>query len=789
MKMNRIRTKTNLLKGFFVFIIVMAALPVLAQITGVQVNEMAIGRDNDGTPFITLTWNHDPGISRYAVLVRDIPGFSSPHSALSDNVVPDNDSASEVSFRDSDCFVSCQQKFYKVVVYDSDNDTLPDFWEEDTMGSIAYDQFGDYDNDGLTNLEEFQYGVHPVIAFDHLSDDDKDGVSKLVELRRGTDPSVYGHASVKRSHVIANYRSVLYVDVLNNQFERDMFLAFCEAPYGDPSLAISTVVFNAGYNGVTSISVNDALMAAFFAELHKRGIYIALQLWSPDALHDEGSGPTKAKQILQLALSFNSTHPRSQQFDEIATDIEPQAYNSIYYDPSEDPFWNTPDGRAEIWSRYLGMLEYAKTAILGYNITHTPDIVFSEYLYPDLDEDEFGVTDINDVLDYVDQINLMAYRQGEDVISELVDHEVQACIARNKKVIMTLPTFPIGLDGVHRWRVYTDEGNDEIEIALDHLKTAYDHSQFFGIDYFSYPYNKIMGTGGFFRMVNIMYNPGKEYHTDIFARINDIIAFCYRPFFDTIDHAVSRVNIVPGWFGKQKLTDKDSYLPEIIGQFHDEHQRMKCYITLGSPDWFNESDWANAKTQIASFISYNQLHVKSARFDGIMLNIQPYSAHYASPLNWDTDAEAIWALYLDRLRYVRRQIDEYNALFDPDITLGESIAFQYDSDSSPVSNIEDVIDIVDMIEIKTYSDNAAYIIDRVQNEIEYATLKGKQVVINLNMIDADPDLTDDPVTFEDNSRTQLESVIDEVFEYYKYYDQFSGFSMTYYESYRLLPKD
>jgi len=52
---------------------------------------------------------------------------------------------------------------------DSDNDGLPDLWENEFFGSLAQADSGDFDNDGLTNLQEYNLGVDPT---DRDSDDD-----------------------------------------------------------------------------------------------------------------------------------------------------------------------------------------------------------------------------------------------------------------------------------------------------------------------------------------------------------------------------------------------------------------------------------------------------------------------------------------------------------------------------------------------------------------------------------------------------------------------------------------
>ena len=94
---------------------------------------------------------------------------------------------------------------------DSDGDGMADEWEEENNlnPNADYDAGEDYDNDGLTNIEEFENNTHPMtsdtdgdgmddgweiqygfnpLAFDSAGDRDGDGFSDLAESKGGSDP-------------------------------------------------------------------------------------------------------------------------------------------------------------------------------------------------------------------------------------------------------------------------------------------------------------------------------------------------------------------------------------------------------------------------------------------------------------------------------------------------------------------------------------------------------------------------------------------------------------------------
>jgi hypothetical protein len=66
---------------------------------------------------------------------------------------------------------------------DSDGDGLPDEWEIAHFGNLDQTGAGDPDKDGLTNLQELQYGTNP-----SLRDTDGDGAWDGLEVQRATSP-------------------------------------------------------------------------------------------------------------------------------------------------------------------------------------------------------------------------------------------------------------------------------------------------------------------------------------------------------------------------------------------------------------------------------------------------------------------------------------------------------------------------------------------------------------------------------------------------------------------------
>jgi hypothetical protein len=67
---------------------------------------------------------------------------------------------------------------------DSDGDGMPDWWEMQYFGNLDRDGNGDWDGDGLSDLEEYEHDTDPT-----NSDSDGDGFTDGDEVRAGTDPN------------------------------------------------------------------------------------------------------------------------------------------------------------------------------------------------------------------------------------------------------------------------------------------------------------------------------------------------------------------------------------------------------------------------------------------------------------------------------------------------------------------------------------------------------------------------------------------------------------------------
>lgn len=74
---------------------------------------------------------------------------------------------------------------------DTDSDGMADSFEITYFGDLSQTASGDYDGDGMLNIEEFGNGFDPTVA-DAFNDADGDRYPNIHELRHSTDPNDAG---------------------------------------------------------------------------------------------------------------------------------------------------------------------------------------------------------------------------------------------------------------------------------------------------------------------------------------------------------------------------------------------------------------------------------------------------------------------------------------------------------------------------------------------------------------------------------------------------------------------
>ena len=179
--------------------------------------------------------------------------------------------------------------------FDSDGDSMADYWENQWFGDLSHDGTVDSDTDGLTDLEESQYGTKPL-----LPDSDGDGVSDGEEVSAGTDPN--------NDKDLPN--SLITVD--GNSFEWSSFYPVYVDPEGD------------------SVCNSDTDLKAVYTAMDDQYVYLMVETYGK---------PVKNDAVFEMRFDYqrdDTNYPG--QIIDLGTNIGDGYFNA----------WIDPDGDGEI---------------------------------------------------------------------------------------------------------------------------------------------------------------------------------------------------------------------------------------------------------------------------------------------------------------------------------------------------------------------------------------------------------------------------------------------------------
>jgi len=152
---------------------VIISSPNLIAIEGTSYNYDVDASDVDGD---TLTYS----------LIKAPQGMTIDSSSGLINWIPSyKDAYVEVQVTDGKGGIDTQSFKIKVDFIDTDMDHMPDTWEMENFSSLEQSSTADYDNDLLTNLQEFYNQTNPTINNWTMEDSDGDGMPDDYELAMG----------------------------------------------------------------------------------------------------------------------------------------------------------------------------------------------------------------------------------------------------------------------------------------------------------------------------------------------------------------------------------------------------------------------------------------------------------------------------------------------------------------------------------------------------------------------------------------------------------------------------
>ncbi len=124
------------------------------------------------------------------------------------------------------------EEVMSATVFDADSDGMSNDWEISYFGNISRDGSGDYDNDGLSDLDEYLNETDP-----ELEDTDSDGITDCWEVKYSLNPLIDDAADDPDGDGLVNleeYQNDSNPHIVNiSQSEREALLALYNSTGGD----------------------------------------------------------------------------------------------------------------------------------------------------------------------------------------------------------------------------------------------------------------------------------------------------------------------------------------------------------------------------------------------------------------------------------------------------------------------------------------------------------------------------------------------------------------------------
>ncbi|MFD0663673.1 Ig-like domain-containing protein [Thermocatellispora tengchongensis] len=252
---------------------------------------------------------------------------------------------------------------------------------------------------------------------------------------------------------------------------------------------------------------------------------------------------------------------------------------------------------------------------------------------------------------------------------------------------------------------------------------------------------------------------------------------------------------VDTYAGRDIVEDARPELRDFVAWAHRRGMKVHATVAggtrppyLGALPRYRE----RAVREMERVIDYNLSSAPAERFDGVNVDIEPYS------LPWfRTRKPEVQVQWLDTLRAMiaRRDASGQPLLFGPAVPRWLDTSdccrdIPYAGATRPMS--EHIQDMSDYIAIMDYRDQAlgsAGIIAQAADEIAYAERTGRprSVVIGVETLDIATSGDPSSITFREEGRDAMEAELAEVYKAFGTSPAFAGVALHHYDSYRELP--
>ncbi|MEW6536662.1 MAG: hypothetical protein AB1454_13715 [Candidatus Auribacterota bacterium] len=226
---------------------------------------------------------------------------------------------------------------------------------------------------------------------------------------------------------------------------------------------------------------------------------------------------------------------------------------------------------------------------------------------------------------------------------------------------------------------------------------------------------------------------------------------------------------------------------------------FKVYIVLADPEFSIPRDYDDERgnirpdfeEKIDKIITFQKKSGVVERYAGIMLDMEPHLLQGPPGALMDffnpNDFPVIWSTYLNDLEYGWEAVQEYNTMYEPDMTFSDAVAWWYDipvdrnGDGTLDNLANDIIQYVSYYTVQAYRETSVGIQSAAEGEMVLAATADpdfpKQCLIGVETIPVEPI----SITFWEQGNEVFETALSELETIYQDNDAFAGFAIHAYE--------
>ncbi|HMB00850.1 MAG TPA: sugar-binding protein, partial [Spirochaetota bacterium] len=226
----------------------------------------------------------------------------------------------------------------------------------------------------------------------------------------------------------------------------------------------------------------------------------------------------------------------------------------------------------------------------------------------------------------------------------------------------------------------------------------------------------------------------------------------------------------------------------LIARAHDEGMRVEALD--GDPNWADPAQHKECMEHLHKIVAYNKSVAPKYQFDGFQSDIEPGSARGYHGARHDLLING----YLEITAKLKKM---FKSELGKDFIYGGAIWSTYD-DKKEIATFQGktqnmykhLIDIYDYVALMDYYDRAEVVINKAQNEADYAAKQNKYIFIGQETMDLySAGIGSGSETYYEEGVDKMETEIEKVYNHFKDHKGFHAIAVHCYKYYILLPNE